>query len=98
MTTVTTTDSNFSKVACSPSTSATRPSGPSSTLPRSGTRSPPTPITLAGLNTPYVDEDEDEYDEDDEFDDEDYEDEGYEDEEDLESEPSSDPDWATSES
>ena len=42
------------------------------------------PDHLAGLNTPYVDEDEDEYDEDDDYDDEEYEDEDYEDLEDEE--------------
>jgi hypothetical protein len=52
------------------------------------------PDHLAGLNTPYVDDDEDDYNDD--FDDEEYEDEDYEDDydgEDDEPEPSSDSDW-----
>jgi hypothetical protein len=43
------------------------------------------PDHLAGLNTPYVDEDDEDYD-----DDEDYEDEAYEDEVDEEPEPEDD--------
>ena len=62
--------------ACSPSTSATRRSGPSSTRPAKWDQVTADPDHLAGLNTPYVDEEDEDFD--DEYEDYEDEDEDYE--------------------